>query len=69
MDPKKPKLFEITPDKKMDGEFYYPQARALEVHVLATIGTPEGALRRIERQDSLWASTYPKLSWKIELDD
>jgi outer membrane protein assembly factor BamB len=44
-DPKKPKLFEITPDKKVVWEFFHPKARAHEVHVLTTNGKPEGALK------------------------
>ena len=44
-DPKKPKLFEITPDKKVVWEFFHPKARAHEVHVISTNGNPEGALK------------------------
>ncbi len=44
-DPKKVKLFEITPDKKVVWEFFHPKARAHEVHVLTTNGKPEGALK------------------------
>ncbi len=44
-DPDKPKLFEITPDKKVVWEFFHPKARAHEVHVLTTNGKPEGALK------------------------
>lgn len=44
-DPKKPKLFEITPDKKVVWEFFHPTARAHEVHVISTNGKPEGALK------------------------
>ena len=44
-DPKKPKLFEITPDKKVVWEFFHPKARAHEVHVISTNGKPEGALK------------------------
>jgi outer membrane protein assembly factor BamB len=43
--PKKPKLFEITPDKEVVWEFFHPKARAHEVHVLTTNGKPEGALK------------------------
>ncbi len=43
--PKKPKLFEITPDKKVVWEFFHPTARAHEVHVISTNGNPEGALK------------------------
>lgn len=41
----KPKLFEVTPDKKVIWEFFHPQVRAHEVHVLTTNGKPEGALK------------------------
>lgn len=44
-DPNKPKLFEITPDKKVVWEFFHPNARAHEVHVLTTNGKAEGALK------------------------
>ena len=44
-DPRKPKLFEVTPDKKVVWEFFHPKARAHEVHVLTTNGKPEGALK------------------------
>ena len=44
-DPTKPKLFEITPDKKVVWEFFHPKVRAHEVHVLTTNGKPEGALK------------------------
>lgn len=44
-DPKKPKLFEVTPDKKVVWEFFHPTVRAHEVHVLTTNGKPEGALK------------------------
>lgn len=44
-DPKKPKVFEITPDKKVVWEFFHPTARAHEVHVISTNGKPEGALK------------------------
>ncbi|MEM7393350.1 MAG: LamG-like jellyroll fold domain-containing protein, partial [Verrucomicrobiota bacterium] len=43
--PDRPKLFEITPDKKVVWEFFHPKARAHEVHVLTTNGKPEGALK------------------------
>ncbi len=43
--PGKPKLFEITPDKKVVWEFFHPKAKAHEVHVLTTNGKPEGALK------------------------
>ncbi len=44
-DPKKPKLFEVTPDKEVVWEFFHPKARAHEVHVLSSNGKPEGALK------------------------
>lgn len=40
-----PKLFEVTPDKKVVWEFFHPEARAHEVHVLTTNGKPEGYLK------------------------
>lgn len=43
--PQKPKLFEITPDKKVVWEFFHPQVRAHEVHVLTTNGRQEGYLK------------------------
>lgn len=43
--PKKPKLFEVTPDKKVVWEFFHPKARAHEVHVLTTNGEKEGYLK------------------------
>jgi len=42
---KKPKLFEITPDKKVVWEFFHPKAKAHEVHVLTTNGKKEGYLK------------------------
>lgn len=44
-DPNKPKLFEVTPDKKVVWEFFHPKARAHEVHVLTTNGKKEGFLK------------------------
>ena len=44
-DPKKPKLFEVTPDKQVVWEFFHPTVRAHEVHVLTTNGKPEDALK------------------------
>ena len=41
----KPKLFEVTPDKKVVWEFFHPKARAHEVHVLTTNGKAEGNLK------------------------
>lgn len=43
--PNKPKLFEVTPDKKVVWEFFHPKARAHEVHVLTTNGKKEGFLK------------------------
>jgi hypothetical protein len=42
---KKPKLFEVTPDKKVVWEYFHPRARAHEIHVLTTNGKPEGFLK------------------------
>jgi outer membrane protein assembly factor BamB len=44
-DPDMPKLFEVTPDKKVVWEFFHPTARAHEVHVLTTNGDREGSLK------------------------
>jgi len=44
-DPRKPKLFEITPDKKVVWEFFHPKAKAHEVHILTTNGKKEGYLK------------------------
>ena len=44
-DAKKPKLFEITPDKEVVWEFFHPKARAHEVHILTTNGKKEGFLK------------------------
>ena len=44
-DAEKPKLFEITPDKKVVWEFFHPKARAHEVHILTTNGKKEGYLK------------------------
>ncbi len=43
--PNKPKLFEVTPDKKVVWEFFHPKAKAHEVHVLTTNGKKEGFLK------------------------
>lgn len=43
--PEMPKLFEVTQDKEVVWEFFHPEARAHEVHVLTTNGAPEGALK------------------------
>ena len=39
-DGEKPRIFEITPDKKVVWEFYHPKVGAHEVHVLTTNGEP-----------------------------
>lgn len=44
-DADKPKLFEVTPDKKVVWEFFHPRARAHEVHILTTNGKKEGYLK------------------------
>ena len=44
-DGKKPKLFEVTRDKKVVWEYFHPRVRAHEVHVLTTNGKPEGNLK------------------------
>ena len=44
-DGRKPKLFEINRDKQVVWEYYNPQVRAHEVHVLTTNGKPEGNLK------------------------
>ena len=41
----KPKLFEVTHDKKVVWEFFHPNVRAHEVHVLTTNGKKEGSLK------------------------
>ena len=41
----KPKLFEVTPDKEVVWEFFHPNVRAHEVHVLTTNGKQEGYLK------------------------
>jgi outer membrane protein assembly factor BamB len=43
--PEKPKLFEVTPDKKVVWEFFHPKVGAHEVHVLTTNGKKEGDLK------------------------
>ena len=43
--PDKPRIFEITPEKKVVWEFYHPNVRAHEVHVITTNGKAEGALK------------------------
>ena len=44
-DPKKVKLFEVTPDKTVVWEFFHPKVRAHQVHVLTTNGEAEGFLK------------------------
>lgn len=44
-DANKPRLFEVTPDKKVVWEFFHPKANAHEVHVLTTNGKQEGYLK------------------------
>lgn len=46
-DPSKPRIFELTPDKKVVWEFRHPKAKAHEVHILTTNGQalPAAALR------------------------
>ena len=43
--PKKVKIFEITPDKKVVWEFFHPKARAHGIHVISTNGKPETFLK------------------------
>lgn len=43
--PGMPKLFEVTPEKKVVWEFFHPKVKAHEVHILTTNGKPEGALK------------------------
>lgn len=37
-DPSKPRLFEVTPDKKVVWEFFHPSAHAHGIHVISTNG-------------------------------
>lgn len=37
-DPSKPRLFEVTPDKKVVWEFFHPKAHAHGIHVISTNG-------------------------------
>ena len=39
-DPAKPKMFEVTRDKKVVWQFYHPEIHVHEVHVLTTNGQP-----------------------------
>ncbi|MFK7736262.1 MAG: hypothetical protein AB8B50_09550 [Pirellulaceae bacterium] len=41
----RPKLFEVTPGKRVVWEFFHPEANAHEVHILTTNGKPEGNLK------------------------
>ena len=40
-----PKIFEVTKDKKVVWEYYNPEVRAHEVHVISTNGKKEGSLK------------------------
>jgi len=40
-----PKIFEVTKDKKVVWEYFNPEVRAHEVHVISTNGTKEGFLK------------------------
>lgn len=42
-DAAKPRIFEVTRDKKVVWEFFHPELHAHEVHVLTTNGVPTGA--------------------------
>lgn len=44
-DPAKPKLFEVTRSGEVVWEFFHPDAKAHEVHVITTNGKPEGAMK------------------------
>ncbi|MBI2424103.1 MAG: hypothetical protein HYV27_14830 [Candidatus Hydrogenedentes bacterium] len=39
-DPSKPRIFEVTRNKKVVWEFYHPEIRAHEIHILTTNGVP-----------------------------
>ncbi len=43
--PEMPRLFEITPDKKVVWEYFNPAVKAHEIHVLTTNGVAEGFLK------------------------
>ncbi|MGC6427901.1 MAG: hypothetical protein ACON5H_13025 [Akkermansiaceae bacterium] len=43
--PKKVKIFEITPDKKVVWEFFHPKARAHGIHIVTTNGKRESLLK------------------------
>ena len=40
-----PKIFEVTKDKKVVWEYFNPEIRAHEVHVISTNGKKEGSLK------------------------
>lgn len=44
-DPAKPKLFEVTRSGEVVWEFFHPEVKAHEVHVITTNGKPEGAMK------------------------
>jgi outer membrane protein assembly factor BamB len=44
-DPAKPKLLEVTRSGEVVWEYFHPEAKAHEVHVLTTNGVPEGAIK------------------------
>lgn len=44
-DPKKVKIFEVTPEKKVVWEFFHPKARAHSIHVVTTNGKRESSLK------------------------
>lgn len=44
-DPAKPKLLEVTRGGEVVWEYFHPEAKAHEVHVLTTNGAPEGAIK------------------------
>jgi outer membrane protein assembly factor BamB len=44
-DPAKPKLVEVTRSGEVVWEYFHPEVRAHEVHILSTNGSPEGALK------------------------
>jgi hypothetical protein len=43
--PAKPKLVEVTRSGEVVWEFFHPEAKAHEVHILTTNGAPEGAIK------------------------
>ena len=45
-DPEKPRIFEVTRDKKVVWEFFHPTARAHEVHIITTNGKKVAPLMR-----------------------